>query len=56
MLIKFKNLRPIDVRELRNEINILTTDFFVQEEPSYIEQEARYDDKHVSFQEDEKAV
>ena len=55
LLIKFKNLRPIDIRELRSEINLLTTDFFVQEEPSYIDQEARsYDDKHVSFREDEK--
>ena len=55
LLIKFKNLRPIDIRELRNEINILTTDFFVQEEPSYVDEEARYDEKHVSFREDEKS-
>ena len=33
LVIKFKNLRPIDIRELRGEINLLTKDFFVQEEP-----------------------
>ena len=33
LVIKFKYLRPIDIRELRTEINLLTTDFFVQEEP-----------------------
>ena len=33
LVLKFKNLRPIDIRELRNEINLLTTDFFIQEEP-----------------------
>ena len=38
LVIKYKNLRPIDVRELRTELNILTTDFFVQEEPQYQEQ------------------
>ncbi len=50
LLIKFKNLRPIDIRELRNEINILTTDFF----ETYVAEEARHDEKQVSFREDEK--
>ena len=51
-----KNLRPIDVRELRTEINIMTTDFFVQEEPEYVE---KYDEepepeytKQVHFEQD----
>ena len=52
LMVKIKNLRPIDVRELRSEINILTTDFFVQEEPDYVPEE--YHDKQVKFREDEK--
>ena len=39
LCIRMKNLRPIDVRELRNEINLLTKDFFVQEEPEQPEPE-----------------
>ena len=56
LVIKFKNLRPIDIRELRNEINLLTTDFFVQEEQDYLNDSARLDpdDKEVHFQEFEK--
>ena len=38
LVVKFKNLRPLDIRELRNEVNLLTTDFFVQEEPQYVQQ------------------
>ncbi len=58
LVIKMKNLRPIDVRELRTEINIMTTDFFVQEEPEYVE---KYDEepeepeyaKEVHFEKDQ---
>ena len=53
LLIKFKNLKPIDIRELRNEINLLISDFFVQEQLEYVNQEASY---LVSFPETEKEV
>ena len=49
LVIKFKNLRPIDVRELRGEINLLTKDFFVQEEPIEAQTEY-YDDKQPQRQ------
>ena len=42
LLIKFKNLRPIDIRELRNEINILTTD---THEPGFIDEKCENDAK-----------
>jgi hypothetical protein len=61
LVIKYKNLRPLDVRELRTEINILTTDFFVQEEPQY-QQQAQdasytmsYPQKEVHFEEKESS-
>ena len=53
LVIKLKNLKPIDVRELRNEINLLISDFFVQEQLEYVNQEASY---LVSFPETEKEV
>ena len=61
LVIKLKNLRPIDVRELRNELNLLTTDFFTQEEPQYIQQprDASYTisfpEKQVHFEEKESS-
>ncbi len=60
LVIKYKNLRPLDVRELRTEINILTTDFFVQEEPQYQQpQDASYTmsfpQKEVHFEEKESS-
>ena len=51
LLVKYKNLRPIDIRELRNEINILTTDFFVQEEPQYIPEQPRDSSLYMQFPE-----
>ena len=55
LVLKYKNLRPIDVRELRNEVNLLTTDFFIQEEPEYTNQATdasftmSYPEKQVHF-------
>ena len=58
LVLKFKNLKAVDVRELRNEINLLISDFFVpvQEEPlEYVQQDARYamsfPEKEVHFEE-----
>lgn len=53
LVVKFKNLRPLDVRELRNEINLLISDFFVQEELQYVKKDASY---LISFPEHEKEV
>ena len=47
LCVRYKNLRPIDVRELRAEINLLITDFFVQAEPAH-------EKKQVKFEECEK--
>ena len=56
LVVKIKNLRPLDIRELRTEINILTTDFFAPAPAAeYINEDSRYEDKHVKF-EDEKKV
>ena len=48
IMVKFKNLARSEVSELRTEINILTTDFFVVPEPE------EYDEKHVQFQGEEE--
>ena len=54
LVIKFKNLKAIDVRELRNEINLLISDFFVPvQEEQYVQEDARY---AMSFPETEKQV
>ena len=59
LVIKFKNLKPIDVRELRNEINLLISDFFVQEQLEYVNEEASYlvsfPEKEVHFEDKKKS-
>ena len=44
LCVKFKNLSNKDIREVRDEINQLLKDFWVEPE---------YEEKHVSFEKDQ---
>ena len=44
LCIRYRDLKPADVRELRGELNLLIKDFFVQEEQEPQEKQVQFKD------------
>ena len=52
LCVQIKNLSTADIREVRNEVNALLTDFWRPK--SDTEEEYKEDEKHVHFDPDER--